>query len=53
MSRDVESSYGHMEGGEGMGGGTRGKRERRDQAAPFIVGWATLLLPGNCGKEHT
>jgi hypothetical protein len=22
---------------------------RRGQAAPFIVGWATLLLPGNCG----
>ena len=21
----------------------------RSQAAPFIVGWATLLLPGNCG----
>ena len=29
------------------------KRERRGQAAPFIVGWATLLLPGNCGEEHT
>jgi hypothetical protein len=29
------------------------ERERRGQAAPFIVGWATLLLlPGNCGKEH-
>jgi hypothetical protein len=25
------------------------KRERRGQAAPFIVGWAILLLPGNCG----
>ena len=29
------------------------KRERRGQAAPFIVGWAILLLPGNCGEEHT
>jgi hypothetical protein len=27
--------------------------KRRGQAAPFIVGWATLLLPGNCGEEHT
>jgi hypothetical protein len=25
------------------------KRKRKDQSAPFIVGWATLLLPGNCG----
>ena len=33
--------------GEGL------KRERKGQAAPFIVGWATLLLPGNCGEEHT
>jgi hypothetical protein len=29
------------------------KREKRSQAAPFIVGWATLLLPGNYGEEHT
>ena len=29
------------------------KRERRGQGAPFIVGWATLLLLGNCGMEHT
>jgi hypothetical protein len=29
------------------------KRERRSQRAPFIVGWATLLLPGNCGAELT
>ena len=29
--------------------GSRSKRERRGQAAPFIVDWATLLLPGNCG----
>jgi hypothetical protein len=29
------------------------KRERRGQAATFIVGWATLLLPGNSGAEHT
>ena len=33
--------------GEGL------KRERKGQAAPFIVGWATLLLPGNCGEEYT
>jgi hypothetical protein len=29
------------------------KKEKRGQAAPFIVGWATLLLPGNYGAEHT
>jgi hypothetical protein len=29
------------------------ERERRGQTAPLIVGWATLLLPGNCGEEHT
>jgi hypothetical protein len=29
------------------------KRQRRGQASPFRVGWATLLLPGNCGEEHT
>jgi hypothetical protein len=29
------------------------KRVRRGQAAPFIVGWAILLLSGNCGEEHT
>jgi hypothetical protein len=29
------------------------KRGRRGQAAPFIVGWAILLLPGNCGEEPT
>ena len=29
------------------------KRVRRGQAAPLIVGWAILLLPGNCGEEHT
>jgi hypothetical protein len=29
------------------------KREWRGQAAPFIVGWAILLLSGNCGEEHT
>jgi hypothetical protein len=44
---------------EGERGGAReqeSKRARdrgRGQAAPFIVGWATLLLPGNCGEEHT
>jgi hypothetical protein len=25
------------------------KRERRDQASPFIVVWATLVLQGNYG----
>ena len=34
-------------------GNKRSKRETRGQAAPFIVGWATLLLQGNCGEEHT
>ena len=29
------------------------KRVRKGRAAPFIVGWAILLLPGNCGEEHT
>ena len=29
------------------------KRARRGQAAPLIVDWAILLLPGNCGEEHT
>ena len=29
------------------------KRERRGQADPFIVDWATLLLRDNCGEEHT
>jgi hypothetical protein len=29
------------------------ERTRRGQAASFIVGWAILLLPGNCGEEHT
>ena len=28
-------------------------RREKGQAAPFILGWATLLLPGNCGEEHT
>jgi hypothetical protein len=31
----------------------RDKRERRGQADPFIVSWATLLLPCNCGAGHT
>ena len=31
----------------------RGSKRARGQAAPFIVGWATLLLPGNCGTEYT
>jgi hypothetical protein len=29
------------------------KRARRGQTAPYIVSWAILLLPGNCGKVHT
>jgi hypothetical protein len=29
------------------------ERERQGQVAPFIVIWNTLLLPGNCGEEHT
>jgi hypothetical protein len=37
--------------GEGERGQRRSKRERRGQAAPFIVGWHTWLLPGNCGAE--
>ena len=28
------------------------ERERRGQASPFIVGWATLLLLDNCGEKH-
>jgi hypothetical protein len=39
--------------GESKSKSLREKRERRGQAASFIVGWATLLLPGNCGEEHT
>jgi hypothetical protein len=27
------------------------ERERRGQAAPFIAGWTTLLLPGNVGRS--
>jgi hypothetical protein len=29
------------------------KRVRKGRAAPFIVGWAILLLPGNYREEHT
>lgn len=29
------------------------KRARWGQAAPFILGWSTLLLPGNFGEEYT
>jgi hypothetical protein len=29
------------------------KKERKGQVAPFILGWATLMLLGNCGAEHT
>jgi hypothetical protein len=34
-------------------GGREREKERRGQAAPFIVDWAILLLSGNCGEEHT
>jgi hypothetical protein len=30
----------------------RDKRERRGQATSYIMGCATLMLPGNCGEEH-
>ena len=50
-SREVEASHGHMEREKGMGRegeqeGTRecGTRERRGQAAPFIVGQAYLAV---------
>jgi hypothetical protein len=29
----------------------RNKREAKGQATPFIMGWATFLLPANCGEE--
>jgi hypothetical protein len=31
----------------------RDERERRVQAAPFIVGWDTFVLQDNCREEHT
>jgi hypothetical protein len=46
-------------GGKGKRGGLESKkgeglkRARRGQAATLIVAWAILLLPGNCGEEHT
>ena len=58
-----EVGHGHVErGGKGererrakeeSKKGENLKRARRGQAAPFIVGWAILLLSGNCGEEHT
>ena len=59
VERGKENSHGHVErGGKGKreGGleskkGESLKRVSRGQAAPFIVGWAILLLPGNCGEE--
>ena len=56
--RKRESSHGHIWGGgrEGRPESKKGeslKRVRRGQTAPFIVGWAILLLPGNYGEEHT
>jgi hypothetical protein len=63
VKRGREAGHGHVERGGGVGGRRRArdeskkgeslKRERRGQAAPLIVGWATLLLSGNCGEEHT
>ena len=50
---------GRREGGESGEQGSkskskrvRGKRSRRGQATPFIVGWAILQLQGNCGEAH-
>ena len=55
--REVEASHGHVE--REKGGREREQevrvreqeleRERRGQTAPFIVGWATLLLQDYCG----
>ena len=61
VERGREAGHGHVERGwkgerEGWLESKKGeslKRARRGQAAPFIVGWAILLLPGNCGEEHT
>jgi hypothetical protein len=44
---------GRREGERGSKRSKRGKRERRGQAVPSIVGWATLLLQGNCAEKHT
>jgi hypothetical protein len=61
-ARKRETGYGHVERGEGRKRrkareeskkGESLKRARRGQAAPFIVGWTILLLPGNYGEEHT
>jgi hypothetical protein len=54
----LESKKGKsLERGRGRGGGGgRGRGRGREiwgQAAPFIVGWAILLLPGNYGEERT
>ena len=60
--RKREAGHGHVKSGE-KGKSLEGvleskkseslKRARRDQAASHIVGWTILLLPGNCGEEHT
>jgi hypothetical protein len=60
--RKREAGHGHVER-ESKGGGLgeremrmRGKclREREEgPSSPFIVGWAILLLQGNCWEEHT
>jgi hypothetical protein len=59
--REGEASHGHVERRgkrerEGRLESKRGKsleRERWRQAAPLIVGWAILLLLGNCGEESS
>jgi hypothetical protein len=60
--RRREAGHGHVERGRKWKWRRRTRdenkrgeslRERRGQAAPFIVGWAILQLQGSCGKEHT
>jgi hypothetical protein len=59
--RRRETGHGHVGEGEerrrrrARDENKRGEslRERRGQTAPFIVGWAILLLQGNCWEEHT
>jgi hypothetical protein len=46
----VEEGRGERGGARGARGkGEAGVRERRGQAAPFIVGQAYLAVAGNCG----
>jgi hypothetical protein len=64
VEKRKEASHGHVERGwkgdrerrrarEESKKGESLKTVRRGQVAPFIVGWAILLLPGNYGEEHT